>query len=114
MVLCYFCVILQFQVFFESTFHNFMAYMIHHINEELNLSTFDSETSELFVTLIMEMVERPKTLASIKSYSNTWGVRQATPGERVNYEFPAFNKVCPLLENYLESFFSEVTPGKNY
>ena len=81
-----------------------MAYMIHHINEELDLSTFDEETCELFLTLVVEMVERPKSLASIKGYSNTWGVRQTAPGERVKFTFPGFNKVCSLLEDRMESY----------
>ena len=91
--------------------------MIHHINEELDLSTYCEETSDMFLELV-EMVEQPKSLASIRGYNNTWGVKKASQTERHDsdkmretYTFPAFRKMCLLMENYLEPHFS--SGGKN-
>jgi hypothetical protein len=71
----------------------------------------------MFLELV-EMVEQPKSLASIRGYNNTWGVKKASQTERHDsdkmgqtYTFPAFHKMCMLMENYLEPHFSG--GGKN-
>jgi hypothetical protein len=94
-----------FQVYFESTFHNFMAFMLHHINEELDITSFHENTQELFLEVV-DIVELPKSLSIIRSCNNTWGIKKVSTCSKRNY-FPGFNKMFRRFEDELKPYFDQ-------
>jgi hypothetical protein len=92
---------------FRSTFFNFLSFVIHNINTDLNIDLVlgidpESETMKLFLS-ILSVWPLPK-LAEIKAYNNTFDSRQM---ESVKPSFPFFWKVCSVLDHLVDESIEE-------
>ena len=103
----------QVRDFFQTAFHNFLAYMVHLINEDLNIDIVFAEdcekvTLDLFIQL-MELLPKLPKLAEVKAYNNTWSTQQ----ERITTpSFPFFRRVANAMDELLERSMEEMQKMK--
>ena len=99
----------QVRDFFQMVFHNFLAYMVHLINEDLNIDIVfardcEKATLDLFIQL-MELLPKLPKLAEVKAYNNTWSTQQ----ERITTpSFPFFRRVADIMDELLERSVEEM------
>ena len=109
-IFLYLC--LQVHDHFRTTFYNFLSFMIHNINTNLNIDLFfdhdkDSHICKLFLEL-MDLLPVPK-IAEIKAYNNTFDSRQQ---EAFKPSFPFFWKVNSALDCLVEEAIKEYQEGR--
>lgn len=94
----------SFQVkgFFKTAFHNFLAYMINLINEDLNLDIVFAQDCnavlDLFIQLMDLLPKLPK-LVEVKAYNNTWPPQQAYA---TIPSFPFFRRVATAMDKLID------------
>ena len=104
---------MQMRDFFQAAFHNFLAYMVHRINEDLNIDIIfekdcEEATHDLFIQLMKLLPKLPR-LAEVKAYNNTWTTQQ----ERITTpSFPFFRRVAKIIDELLEMSMEEMQKMK--
>ena len=99
--------------FFQTAFHNFLAYMVHIINEDLNIDIIfahdcEEATVDLFIQLMQLLPKLPK-LAEVKAYNNTWAAQQT---HTTTPSFPFFRRVAEAMDELLERSMEEIQKMK--
>ena len=103
----------QVKDFFKTAFHNFLAYMVNLINEDLNLDiVFAQDTNAAVLNLffqLMDLLPKPK-LDDLKAYNNTWPPQQAHASIPL---FPFFRRVATAMDKLVEKSVEEMQNTKN-